>query len=188
MTDLIMIGGSAGSFRPVCSILKHLRKDFPVPLVLVLHRLKNINEGFEEILNTYDLNKRVIEPKDKEPLTPGNIYLAPANYHLLIAKEKIFNLSTDSVFNFSRPSIDLAFISASEVYGSGMLGIILSGANRDGAVGMKNVKLNGGCTIVQLPEECEMDTMPLAAKRNTRIDYVFTTREIITHINCIPDK
>src|SRR6478609_910704 len=125
---LIVIGGSAGSFQVISKILSGLRNDFNLPIFLCLHRLKNINTGFEEALNIKS-SLKVHEPYDKESIKPNKIYLAPANYHMLAEVGNSIALSTDEDYNYSRPSIDLTFDSFSYLYKNKMLAIILSGAN-----------------------------------------------------------
>lgn len=178
---IVIIGGSAGSFQVVTSILANLPKDFPLPIVLALHRLKHIRHGFVEALNIKS-NLPVIEPFDKDSIKPGNVYLAPANYHLLIELANTFALSTEEQINHSRPAIDLTFITGAYVYREKTIGIILSGANKDGALGLKKVKDFGGLTIVQDPAECQMPTMPLAALDVTKVDYTLRVSEIIARL------
>ncbi len=158
----IVIGGSAGSFQIVTSLLQTLPEDFNYPLILCLHRLKYVRSGFVEALS---IKSRIpiIEPYDKEPIKPGKAYLAPANYHLYIDLNNRFCLSTEETVNHSRPSIDLTFITAAQAFQSKVIGIILSGANKDGAYGLKFMAEMGGFTIVQQPQQCEMPTMTEAA-------------------------
>jgi two-component system, chemotaxis family, protein-glutamate methylesterase/glutaminase len=174
----VIIGGSAGSFQIVTRILNSLSESFPLPVLLCLHRLKHVRSGFVEALSLKS-NIPVIEPYDKEQLKPGKAYLAPANYHMFIELANRIALSADDPVNHSRPSIDLSFITASNAYRDKLIGIILSGANRDGALGIKKVADNGGVTIVQDPSESEVKTMPEAALQLTKVDYVYTTDQIL---------
>jgi len=174
----LIIGGSAGSFQIVTRILNSLGPAFPLPVLLCLHRLKHVRSGFVEALSLKS-NIPVSEPCDKEQLRPGNAYLAPANYHMFIELANRVALSTDDPVNHSRPSIDLSFITASNAYRDKLIGIILSGANRDGAFGLKKVADNGGVTIVQDPKESEVKTMPESALQLTKVDYVYSTDQII---------
>ena len=185
MTELVIIGGSAGSFRPVCNIIKNLKPDLNFPVVLVLHRLKNINEGFEEILNINDPFKSVIEPCDKEVISKNKIYLAPANYHLLFNSKTIFSLSNDEPYIYSRPSIDLSFISASICYKQNILGIILSGANKDGANGLYTIFKHGGSALIQNIDESEIKTMPLEASKIINSPCFLSSKKIADYINSI---
>ncbi len=174
----IILGGSAGSFQVVTKILASLPKSFSIPFFLCLHRLKHVRSGFIEALSIKSILP-VIEPNDKEHIRKGNIYLAPANYHMYVELGNIFSLSTEKPVNHSRPSIDLSFFSASYAYRDKLIGIIVSGANKDGALGLKSVKDMGGLTVVQDPKECQVKTMTTAAMDSTNVDKVLSTDEII---------
>lgn len=174
----IVFGGSAGSFQVISKILANLPKDFELPIILCLHRLKHVRHGFVEALNIKS-SITLDEPEDKEGIKKGKIYLAPANYHLSIELGNSFSLSTEEMVNNSRPSIDITLETAAYVYKNKLIGILLSGANRDGAMGMKKIKDKGGLTIVQEPSECMIDTMPAAALKLTQIDHVLTVQQII---------
>ena len=174
----IMIGGSAGSFQVVSRIIAALPANYPLPILMCLHRLKHIRSGFVEALSIKS-NLPIVEPHDKEPLKAGRIYLAPANYHMYIELGNRFSLSTEDVVNHSRPSIDLSFFSASYNFKKKLVGIILSGANKDVALGLNSVTDNGGLTIVQDPKECQVPTMTQASLNATKVDYVFSTKQII---------
>lgn len=174
----IVIGGSAGSFQVINKILNGLPTDFELPIIMCLHRLKHVRQGFVEALNLKS-SITVEEPDDKEPIRKGKIYLAPANYHMLVELGNSFALSTDEMVNHSRPSIDLTLESAAYVYKNKLIGILLSGANKDGAIGMKKIKDWGGLTIVQDPAECMIDTMPTSAMKITQIDHVWPVQKIL---------
>lgn len=162
--DIILIGGSSGSVGTVQHILAALPADFSIPVVLVLHRMKNVESRLEAVLS---LRKNIREPEDKEPVRNGFIYLAPQNYHLLVEADKTFAMDYSELVNFSRPSIDVTFTCVSSVYGSKVLGILLSGANKDGAEGLSTIVRNGGMAIAQDPVSTEYPTMPQAAiKKN----------------------
>jgi two-component system, chemotaxis family, protein-glutamate methylesterase/glutaminase len=178
----IVVGGSAGSFQGITRILSSLPSDFPLPVIMCLHRLKHVREGFTEALSIKSV-KPVIEPHDKESVKKGNFYLAPANYHLSVELGNTFALSTEEMVNNSRPSIDITLESAAYVFKDKLIGILLSGANKDGAMGMKKIKDRGGLTIIQEPAECMIDTMPAAAKSITEIDHTLKIDEIIDFLN-----
>ncbi len=178
----IVIGGSAGSFQGITKILSNIPEDFQLPIVMCLHRLKHVRNGFTEALSIKS-KKPVLEPHDKENIKKGMVYLAPANYHLSLELGNSFSLSTEEMINNSRPSIDVTLDSAAYVYKEKLVGILLSGANRDGALGMKRIKERGGLTIVQDPAECMIDTMPAAALEATSIDHVLKVDEIIRFLN-----
>ena len=158
----IIIGGSAGSFQSITEILSELPKDYEAAIFLCLHRLKHIRTGFVEALSIKS-KLPISEPCDKEIVRGGKIYLAPANYHMHFELGNHFSLSTEEAVNHSRPSIDLSFASAAYIFKNKLTGILLSGANRDGAQGMKEINNYGGTTIVQNPDECQVKTMPTAA-------------------------
>jgi len=174
----IVIGGSAGSFQGITRILSGIPADFHLPIIMCLHRLQNVRNGFMEAL-TIRSNKSVREPFDKEKIKNGQVYLAPANYHLSTEFGNTFALSTEEMVNNSRPAIDITLDSTSYIFKNKLIGILLSGANKDGARGLKNIKDRGGLTIVQEPDECMIDTMPTAALKITKVDHVMTIEEIV---------
>ena len=178
---IIVIGGSAGSFNVIRKILSSIPDSFTIPIVMAFHRLKDKRNGFVESLETCS-NLRVIEPHDKDIIAPGNAYLAPSNYHLLIEPAWTFALSTEEEVNYSRPSIDLTFETAGSAYHKKMIGIILSGANSDGAKGAYNARKNGAFTIIQDPDDASFSTMPLEAMKIFRPDRVFSVDDIISFL------
>lgn len=125
------------------------------------------------------------EPSDKENIRAGSLYLAPANYHMLIENKKILALSIDDPIQYSRPSIDICFATAAEVYKKGLLAILLSGANQDGTEGMAEVKRQGGYTIVQDPADCEIATMCESAIKLTIPDQILTVQGIIEFVSLL---
>lgn len=183
----IVLGGSAGSFQPVVKILSSIPSDFSLPIILCLHRLKHVRNGFAEALSIKSV-KTVVEPHDKA-IIKDQVYLAPANYHLVLEKtfssKPFFSLSTNEPCNNSRPSIDITFESASYCYEDQLIGILLSGANKDGAVGMKNIKHRKGVAIVQDLEESMISAMPESALSSTKVDYVLKIDEIITFLQSV---
>src|SRR5687768_14141653 len=174
----VVIGGSAGSFQGIVKILAQLPKGFPLPIIMALHRLKHVRHGFVEALSLKSVVP-VTEPNDKEQIKKGGVYLAPANYHMSVELGNYFALSTEEMINNSRPAIDITLGTCSFVYREKLVGILLSGANRDGALGMKNIAEKGGLTIVQEPSECMIDTMPKAALAMTKIDHVLKVDQIV---------
>lgn len=183
----IVIGGSAGSFQGITKILASLPANLDLPIILCLHRLKHVRNGFVEAL-AIKSSKPVTEPFDKEPIKKGKVYLAPANYHMSIELGNTFALSTEEMVNNSRPSIDITLSSAAYVYKEKLIGILLSGANKDGALGMKKIKDRGGLTIIQDPSECMIDTMTSSALKLTKIDYTLKIQEIIHFLNKLGDN
>lgn len=188
LEHIVVIGGSAGSFPIINTFLSQISKDFYPPIVLCLHRLKNIRHGFVEALNLRS-NIRVLEPQDKESIEPHRIYLAPSNYHLMIDYDHTFAFSADQPVRYSRPSIDVLFMSAAAVFNHNVTAILLSGANTDGTDGMQAIHLKGGTTIVQSPETCTVETMTHSAIKNIPIQYVLLPEQIIpTLISLISSK
>lgn len=178
----VVIGGSAGSFQGITKLLANLPDDFDLPIIMCLHRLKHVRNGFVEALSIKSI-KPVEEPCDKEPIKKRKVYLAPANYHMLIELGNTFALSTDEMVNNSRPAIDITFSTAAYAYKDKLIGILLSGANKDGAEGMKRVEDWGGMTVVQDPDECMMPTMPAAALDRCAINHVLNIDGIIRFLN-----
>ncbi len=175
--ELIVIGVSAGGMEALGKILPVLPKDFPLPIVVVQH-LHPSQDGF---LCKY-LNKKCLvtvkEADVKEPVVPAHVYLAPANYHLLIEEDKTFSLSVDEKVNFARPSIDVLFESAVDAYGGSLVGIILTGANNDGVYGLQLIKKNIGMTIIQDPATAESVYLPWAAVNAVEADYILPLEDI----------
>jgi two-component system chemotaxis response regulator CheB len=180
----VVIGGSAGSFQVVVRILQSLPKNFNYPILLCLHRLKHVRSGFVEAISLKS-NIPVVEPYDKTHIKPGTGYLAPANYHMYVELANQISLSTEEPVNHSRPAIDLTYMSAASAYRNKLVGIILSGANRDGASGMKKIADLGGTTIVQDPQECEVRTMTEATLNVTDVSHVYKTDQIIQFLRNI---
>lgn len=174
----VVIGGSAGSFQGIVKILSQLPKGFPLPIIMALHRLKHVRNGFVEALSIKSV-VQVAEPYDKESIKKGIVYLAPSNYHLSVELGNHFSLSTEEMVNNSRPAIDITLATAAYVYREKLIGILLSGANKDGGLGMRHVKERGGLTIVQDPAECMIDTMPKAALAAAAMDHVLRVEEIV---------
>ena len=175
----VVIGGSAGSFQGIVKILAALPKDFPLPVFMALHRLKHVRHGFVEALSLKS-SLPVVEPDDKESVRKSTVYVAPANYHMSIELGNHLALSTEEMVNNSRPSIDITLNSAAYAYRNRLIGILLSGANRDGGLGMKSIHDKGGLTVVQTPATCMIETMPRAAMELTSIDHILDVEEIIT--------
>ncbi|SEJ22327.1 two-component system, chemotaxis family, response regulator CheB [Dyadobacter sp. SG02] len=182
--EFLLIGGSAGSLEVLFRLLPLLRSDLPVPVALILHRRNSADSSLSDLLGSKTLNP-THEVEDKEPITPGTIYLAPADYHLLIERDRTFSLDYSEKVNFSRPSIDVTFESAAEVYGPGLVAILLSGANEDGTGGLIAVKRAGGRAIVQNPDTAQMPFMPHYALTHLPIDHVFDTLQMAAFINSL---
>lgn len=188
MYKAIIIGGSAGSFMIVNTLLQSLKRAFDFPIFLVLHRSKHVRSGFVEAFSIKS-NVSIIEPYDKKIIKNGVVYVAPANYHMYFALDNRISLSTEEQVNHSRPSIDLSFMSAGFIYQKNLLGILLSGANTDGAKGIKVIKEFGGTTIIQNPADCQFDIMTQSALNEMTPDFILNSDEICNKIySLIHDK
>jgi len=181
MKHVVVIGGSAGSFKIVSELLSRLPKSFKTPVIICLHRLRSARRGFLEAL-AINTSVELREPFDKERLEAGKIYLAPANYHLMIDYGYRFNLSVDRAVNHSRPSIDVTMDTAAEIFKDKTIGVLLSGANMDGSAGMHSIHKKGGITIAQNPEDAEIKTMPESAINLFKPNYILDKQGIISHI------
>ncbi len=157
--SIVAIGGSAGSLPIILQIIAALSLPCNVSVVVVVHRKSSTDSILVNLLaDRTDMEVREVE--DKDAIQPGVVYIAPADYHLLIENEKIFALDSSEKVNYSRPSIDVTFNSVAEVFGSRAVGILLSGANADGAEGLAALKNAGGLSIVQDPSTAEVGYMP----------------------------
>jgi two-component system, chemotaxis family, protein-glutamate methylesterase/glutaminase len=178
---VVIIGGSAGSLNALMQILPHLSAIRSFAIVIVLHRKSTDEQTLEELIALKTIiNVKPVE--DKVPFSPGFIYIAPSNYHLLFEKNSTLSLDTSEKINYSRPSIDVSFESAAEVYKNNLTGILLSGSNADGTQGLKAIKNEGGIIIVQDPNSAEMPFMPNHAIQNTTPDYILNIQEILQFI------
>jgi two-component system chemotaxis response regulator CheB len=162
MPQAVVVGVSAGALDALSNILPSLPHDYPLPVIIVVHLPPHKNSVLAELLGA-KCKIKVREAEDKEPIRPGTAYIAPPDYHLLVEQEKILSLSNEEEILFSRPSIDVLFETAADAYGEGLIGVILTGANDDGAKGLKAVIRAGGVGIVQKPDEAAAFTMPQAA-------------------------
>jgi two-component system chemotaxis response regulator CheB len=180
---VIVIGGSAGSLPVLLYILQNLPQGFPFIIIVVLHRLKNSISELGKIINTSKSGLKLREPDDKEPICMGHVYIAPANYHLLAEEDKTFSLDYSEPVLYSRPSIDVAMESFAAVYGPNITGILLSGANEDGAVGLGHVIAKGGIAIVQAPDTAEYPVMPAAGQRKNADALIFTPSQILQYLD-----
>lgn len=181
---VLIIGGSAGSLEVLLDILPRLDVRSSFPIVIVLHR----RSGEDTMLEDLIAHKSTIpfkEIEDKTELEPGYLYVAPSDYHLLFERKRLISLDTSEKVNYSRPSIDVAFESAADIYGENLTGVLLSGANADGTEGLKAIKNAGGITIVQTPETAEVAFMPQNAIENISPDLILNTAAILEYINSI---
>lgn len=173
---MIVIGASLGGMKALKSIVNTLPASFPLPIVAALHRHKESDDALLEVIQI-DTELPVSEVVDKEPILPGRVYIAPADYHLFVERE-YFSLSTDDLVLFARPSIDVLFESAADSFGSAVIGVILTGASPDGAKGAARIKQQGGRIIVQEPQSADCAIMPEAALHAVQADYIRPLKEI----------
>jgi two-component system chemotaxis response regulator CheB len=169
--DAIVIGASAGGVEALSSVLPAIRPEYRGAVFVVVHVPRERPSLLAEIF-AGKVRLQVREVEDKEPIAPGTIYFAPADYHLLIDDGPALALSTDAPVNFSRPSIDVLFESAADVYGARLLGLLLTGASRDGAAGLQAIHRRGGLTCVQDPDSAQAPLMPASAIRLGCVSHV----------------
>ena len=163
--DLIVIGSSLGGLAAIRAILTTMSEDVQLPIVLIQHREQSAESSMDNLLRNMlrrFTKRKVEEVEDKIKLERGGIYLAPADYHLLVERDYLC-LSADDPEAFARPSIDFAFDSAARNYGQGVIAVVLTGSSADGAEGAASVEKRGGLVIVQDPGTAENGTMPRAA-------------------------
>lgn len=175
--EAVVIGASAGGFEALLAILECLPATYPMPLVAVLHLPDHHESRLAELFG-YRLALQAREARDKEPLAPGVLYFAPPGYHLSIENDYSFSLSGEDRVSYARPSIDVLFASAADAYGPSLAGILLTGANFDGAAGLSGMQVAGGLTVVQDPASAEVPTMPEAALRRMTPDLILPLAEI----------
>lgn len=161
VVEIIVIGTSLGGLNALEAVLSGLSPELPVPVVIVQHRGKTTNGSLLTSLKEVS-SLPIEEAEDKTPLNPGRIYLAPPDYHLLVERGSLA-LSVEPAVEHSRPSIDVLFESAANAYGPGVIGVILTGANADGAAGAARIRQRGGRVVVQDPAGAEAAAMPAAA-------------------------
>ena len=174
--ELIVIGTSWGGLQAIEILLSGLPNDFPLAIAIAQHRQRNAGDLLCNLLQRHSVLP-VLEVEDKVAIAPGYVYLAPADYHLLVEPGN-FALSIEAPVLYSRPSIDLLFESAADAYTDRAIGVILTGANKDGSQGLATLKRRGGLAIVQEPSEAESSSMPTAAIAATQVDYILPLTKI----------
>ncbi len=178
---VVVIGGSAGSLDVILNIIHALPPDTGAVFIIVVHR-RNDKDSILEHLFAIKTRLAVKEVEDKEPIAVNTIYIAPPDYHLLVENEESFSLDSSERINYSRPSIDVTFESVAEVFRDRVVGVLLSGANADGAGGIESIKNSGGYTIVQNPATAEVSYMPLQAINLGGIDAILDANDIVSRI------
>lgn len=161
--SIVVVGASWGGLAALSCLIGGMPSDFQLPIVIVQHRSRHADNILAGLLQDTTL-LRVIDVEDKEPLLPRSVYIAPANYHMLVEHGHL-SLTTDPLVRFSRPSIDVTFLSAADTYLRSAIGVILTGANDDGARGLRHIVDRGGRAVVQDPATAESPVMPHAAQR-----------------------
>ncbi len=182
--EIVVVGTSWGGLTALRELIHGLPDDFGLPLVVVQHRHRQSDHLLSSLLQD-GTALCVCEIEDKAPIEAGNVYIAPADYHLLV-EDGHFALSTDEPVRFSRPSIDVAFVSAADTYRERSVGVVLTGANADGARGLKRIFDRGGLTFVQQPQTAESPAMPTAAIRCVPNARVETIESIASALGALP--
>ena len=175
--EVIAIGASWGGLQALGTLLEGIPLELDQPIVIAQHRSAESPRGVLESLLQRHIARPVSEPSDKDPVEPSHVYVAPADYHLLVDGGR-FAFSLDARVQFARPSIDVLFESVAEAYRDRAIGIVLTGANDDGAAGLAAIKRNGGVGIVQDPRTATAKSMPEAAIAATQADAVLPLEEI----------
>lgn len=180
--DALVIGGSAGSLDVILKVLPEIDSHINFPIIIVLHRKLGSDNLLIDLLKPRT-KLAVKEVEEKESIRDSTIYIAPSNYHLLIEKDHTFSLDNSEKVNYSRPSLDVVFQSAAEIYKDKLVCLLLSGSNEDGVQGLKEVKLSGGRAVIQNPESAVVPYMPAQAKMNVEIDEILEVVEMANYIN-----
>lgn len=173
----IVVGASAGGIHAMMQICKDLPTNYPLPIIVTLH-MQDMRDSRLAALFQHHLRLRVKDAEDKESIRPGILYFAVPGYHLSIERERVFSFSCEPPLHFSRPSIDILMESAVDAYGANLMGILMTGANQDGAAGLLAIKQAGGICVVQDPAEAEIDYMPKSALALQTPDLILTLAEI----------
>jgi len=178
--ELLVVGCSLGGMQALSAIFEALPEEFCVPIVVAQHRHKASNEGLPAFFRRHTA-LRVADAEDKERLEPGHVYLAPADYHLLVAAGEL-HLSVDDAVRHSRPSIDVLFESAADAYGEHLIGLVLTGANADGAHGAQRIKQRGGLVVVQDPATADARVMPDSVIAAVQVDRILPLEGIASYL------
>lgn len=180
--EAVAIGTSAGGMKALQSLFNQINKNCSLAFIVVQHVSPGSDDYYTQYLNKKS-NLTIKQADEKEIIRKGHVYVAPPDYHLLVEEDKTLSLTIDNKINYSRPSIDLMFETAAFAYDSSLIGIVLTGANKDGSQGLKRIKKAGGMTIVQDPKTAEIPMMPQAALNAVEVDYILSIDEIASLIN-----
>jgi two-component system chemotaxis response regulator CheB len=178
--ELVAMGTSLGGLSALKTLLKSLPREFRAAIAIVQHRHRESDQSLSSFLQHFTALP-VHEVEDKEHIQPGHVYLAPADYHLLV-EPGYFSLSIDEPVSYARPSIDVLLESAADAYGERAIGVILTGANQDGVQGLSVLKARGGVAIVQDPDTAESPILPSAAIATVAVDWVLPLSKIAPHL------
>jgi two-component system, chemotaxis family, protein-glutamate methylesterase/glutaminase len=185
VAELVVVGTSLGGLAALSVLLGSLEASFPAPVVVVQHRAPGGDGQSLAALLRSRTPLAVIETEDKTPLDGGTVYLAPADYHLLVECRGWLALSTDPPVRSARPSIDVLFETAAEAYGPAALGVLLTGASADGAAGVAAIKARGGRVLIEDPGTAESSTMPAAGIAAAAVDYVLPLEAMAAHVTSL---
>jgi len=181
--EIVVIGTSLGGLDALQILLAGLPADFPLPVVVVQHRGGDPGDMLSALLQRHSVVPGG-EVEDKEVMVAGRVYLAPAGYHLLV-EEGAFALSTEASVSYARPSIDVLFESAADAYGEKVIGVILTGASKDGARGAAKIKECGGLVVVQEPATAKSRVLPDAAIAATAVNRILPLAEIAPFLSTL---
>lgn len=191
---IIVMGTSAGGLHALHTVLAPIPSDFPLPIAVVQHLHPDADDYLVRSLSE-ECHLVVKYPENGESPYPGVVYVAPANRHLRISEGPLCMLSDDAHVNHSRPSIDALFLSAAETCGAATIGVVLTGGNDDGALGLRQIKARGGLAIVQAPKTAEAPIMPNAAIAAVQVDHIVRLEQIgpllwdiLRPLRCGPDR
>lgn len=180
--DAVFIGASAGGIEAVSEILSRLDSRCGVPVIVVIHLPRSRDTDLVSVFQS-QCALAVVEVEDKQPLVNGQVFVAPPDYHVLVEDTVSLALSSDEQVNYSRPSIDVLFESAADVFSANTLGIVLSGANRDGAFGLAQIIRAGGIGLIQAPDQASSPTMPAAAITACPTALIMKLQQIADYLN-----
>lgn len=173
----VFIGGSWGGLEASSRVLAPLTRFLSAPVFLVLHQRQSSDSRLAWLLR-HRTGLRVCDPEDRNPIEQGHLYVAPPGYHMLVDQDREIAFSMGPAVHFSRPSIDETFFSGGYVYGKDAVAVILTGANEDGAEGIRYISRRGGITIAQTPETAEAGLMPRAAIDTGHVQHVLDVDDI----------
>lgn len=183
---MVVVGTSWGGLEALRVLVSGLPPEFDIPMTVVQHRHRDSDEMLARFLQSHT-RLRVCEVEDKQPVETGTVYLAPANYHLLVERGH-FSLSVEAPVRYSRPSIDVSMTSAADAYGHRAVGVILTGSNADGARGLRHIADRGGLTVIQDPKSAEAPAMPEAAMSAVPTARVFTLDRVAAFLGALPTQ